>query len=206
METKLKSLLNEIGVASEDIPKYVSNDDGAIQKYYMALLEKWYLEYPGMGKASLPEAIAQSCRYIEANYKSNLSLTEMANLTNFSISHFSALFKNIQATHSSVMSIDCVWMRPKGAENYLVRCIRDCGNRRVHLFAIFHTSIQSAYRSCSPRIQKEDGLMKWRNWHHRFSFQTKILGLVLSVSFISISLMAVFTSYYYTESAKMIFI
>ena len=54
---------------------------------------KWYLEYPGMGKASLPEAIAQSCRYIEANYKSNLSLTEMANLTNFSISHFSALFK-----------------------------------------------------------------------------------------------------------------
>lgn len=44
--------------------------------------------------------------------------------------------------------------------------------------------------------------MKWRNWHHRFSFQTKILGLVLSVSFISISLMAVFTSYYYTESAK----
>ena len=46
--------------------------------------------------------------------------------------------------------------------------------------------------------------MKWRNWHHRFSFQTKILGLVLSVSFISISLMAVFTSYYYTESAKMI--
>ncbi|ANY71235.1 hypothetical protein BBD41_00765 [Paenibacillus ihbetae] len=44
--------------------------------------------------------------------------------------------------------------------------------------------------------------MKWRNWHYRFSFKTKILGLVLSVSIISISLMAMFTSYYYTESAK----
>lgn len=44
--------------------------------------------------------------------------------------------------------------------------------------------------------------MKWRNWHYRFSFKTKILGLVFSVSMISVSLMAVFTSYYYTESAK----
>ncbi|VTR60153.1 DNA-binding transcriptional regulator AraC [Actinobacillus pleuropneumoniae] len=93
METKLRSLLSDIGAASGDIPKNISNDDGAILKYYMALLEKWYLEYPVMGKASLPEAIAQSCRHIEAKYKSNLTLTEMANLTNFSISHFSALFK-----------------------------------------------------------------------------------------------------------------
>ncbi|MFK7695155.1 sensor histidine kinase [Paenibacillus sp. HJGM_3] len=44
--------------------------------------------------------------------------------------------------------------------------------------------------------------MKWHNWHYRFSFKTKILALVLSVSFISIVLMAVFTSYYYTVSAK----
>jgi two-component system sensor histidine kinase YesM len=44
--------------------------------------------------------------------------------------------------------------------------------------------------------------MKWQNWHYRFSFKTKILALVLSVSFISIVLMAVFTSYYYTGSAK----
>lgn len=44
--------------------------------------------------------------------------------------------------------------------------------------------------------------MKWHNWHYRFSFKTKILALVLSVSFISVVLMAVFTSYYYTVSAK----
>ncbi|SDD40940.1 two-component system, sensor histidine kinase YesM [Paenibacillus sp. UNCCL117] len=44
--------------------------------------------------------------------------------------------------------------------------------------------------------------MRWQHWHYRFSFKTKILALVLSVSFVSIVLMAAFTSYYYTVSAK----
>ncbi|PYI53351.1 sensor histidine kinase [Paenibacillus flagellatus] len=44
--------------------------------------------------------------------------------------------------------------------------------------------------------------MKWRYWHYRFSIQTKILALVLSVGFVSIVLMAAFTSHYYTVSAK----
>lgn len=44
--------------------------------------------------------------------------------------------------------------------------------------------------------------MKLRSWHYRFSIKTKILVLVLSVSFISIVMMAAFTSYYYTVSAK----
>ena len=59
--------------SSEDIPKYVSNDDGAILKYYMALLEKWYLEYPEWEKraclkplfnrvGTLRQIINQICR------------------------------------------------------------------------------------------------------------------------------------------------
>ncbi|MBB6730695.1 sensor histidine kinase [Cohnella zeiphila] len=40
------------------------------------------------------------------------------------------------------------------------------------------------------------------NWLYRFSIKTKILALVLSVSFVSIVLMAAFTSAYYTASAK----
>ncbi|WP_168121779.1 sensor histidine kinase [Paenibacillus sp. HB172176] len=39
-------------------------------------------------------------------------------------------------------------------------------------------------------------------WHFRYSIQTKILAFALSLSFISIILMAAFTSYYYTKSAK----
>ena len=44
--------------------------------------------------------------------------------------------------------------------------------------------------------------MSWHHWLYRYSIKTKILALVLSVSIISIILMAAFTSYYYTVSAK----
>jgi len=102
MDNKMKTLLNDFGIEFRDIPKSKYEDDASILKYYMAMLEKWYLEYPGMVKSSMPEAIAQSCRYIEANFKTNLSLADMANLTNFSISHFSMLFK--EHTGSSFVS------------------------------------------------------------------------------------------------------
>ncbi|CAG7619088.1 sensor histidine kinase [Paenibacillus allorhizosphaerae] len=45
-------------------------------------------------------------------------------------------------------------------------------------------------------------MKRWRNWHYRCSIKTKILTLVLSVSFLSIVMMAAFTSHYYTEAAK----
>ncbi|CAG7595641.1 hypothetical protein PAESOLCIP111_00049 [Paenibacillus solanacearum] len=45
-------------------------------------------------------------------------------------------------------------------------------------------------------------MMRWRDWHYRCSIKTKILTLVLSACFVSIAMMAAFTSYYYTESAK----
>jgi len=102
MDNKMKTLLNDFGIEFRDIPKSKYEDDASILKNYMAMLEKWYLEYPGMVKSSMPEAIAQSCRYIEANFKTNLSLADMANLTNFSISHFSMLFK--EHTGSSFVS------------------------------------------------------------------------------------------------------
>ncbi|MBO7743038.1 histidine kinase [Paenibacillus sp. MWE-103] len=40
------------------------------------------------------------------------------------------------------------------------------------------------------------------NWHYRFSIKTKILAAALTISFLSIVIMAAFTSYSYTSSAK----
>lgn len=44
--------------------------------------------------------------------------------------------------------------------------------------------------------------MMSKHWHYRFSIKTKIIAMVFSVSFLSIVLMGVISSYYYTESAK----
>lgn len=44
--------------------------------------------------------------------------------------------------------------------------------------------------------------MNWKHWHYRFSIRTKVLVLVLSISFVSIVAMAAFTSHYYSMSAR----
>ncbi|MCC3376740.1 response regulator [Cohnella sp. REN36] len=92
-EDKLKTLLNGSGIAYSSLQPADRSDDGTIALYFQALLERWYLNQPGPATASTPEAIQRSCRYVQAHFKEEITLTEMAARTNFSVSHFSALFK-----------------------------------------------------------------------------------------------------------------
>jgi two-component system response regulator YesN len=92
-EHKLKLLLDECDIGYKDVPAYDVSDDGSIVRYYTLLLEKWYLSQNKAGKSSMPEVIEQSCRYIKEHFKEDITLTEMAAFTHFSVSHFSTLFK-----------------------------------------------------------------------------------------------------------------
>ncbi|SDD40901.1 two-component system, response regulator YesN [Paenibacillus sp. UNCCL117] len=92
-EHKLKMLLEECDVSFKDAPPYDASDDESIIRYYTVMLEKWYLSQNKAGESSMPKVIEQSCRYIKENFKEEITLTEMAALTNFSVSHFSTLFK-----------------------------------------------------------------------------------------------------------------
>ncbi len=93
LDNKLKSMLHDFGIGFSDKPFPNSEADSTIMSYFNNLLEKWYLEYPIAVSAGKPEAIERSCRYIVENYKRDITLMEMAEVTNFSISHFSVLFK-----------------------------------------------------------------------------------------------------------------
>jgi two-component system response regulator YesN len=102
IDNKLKSSLHDFGIDFSDKSFHHSDSDSSIIAYFNHLLEKWYLEYPIAISASKPEPIERSCRYIMEHYKRDITLMEMAELTNFSISHFSVLFK--KHTGSSLIS------------------------------------------------------------------------------------------------------
>lgn len=97
-ENKVKMIFSELGILVKELPAYDSNNDNSILDYYKVFLEKWYLSNPVTVKSSLPDAIARSCSYIKSNYKEDVTLTDMADYTNFSVSHFSALFKKHTGT------------------------------------------------------------------------------------------------------------
>ncbi|CAG7619099.1 helix-turn-helix domain-containing protein [Paenibacillus allorhizosphaerae] len=101
-EQKVKQLLKDFGIRFHDLPRGSFEDDAALVNYHKALLEKWYLEYPKSVKASIPIAIERSCQYIAEHLREEITLTEMAERSNFSVSHFSSLFK--KHTGSSLVS------------------------------------------------------------------------------------------------------
>lgn len=90
---KLKSLLHECDVGFQDVPAMDAGDEDGVVHYFRAMLEKWYLTQTKLVKSSMPAVIEQSCRYIKEKFREDITLTEMAEWTHFSVSHFSALFK-----------------------------------------------------------------------------------------------------------------
>ncbi|MBB6730694.1 response regulator [Cohnella zeiphila] len=92
-DNKLGMLLDDSGIVYQKPALYNSDDDPAILRYYSDLLEKWYLAGATLAQSAVPDAIEQSCRYIKDHFKEELTLSEMAERTNFSVSHFSTLFK-----------------------------------------------------------------------------------------------------------------
>ncbi|PYI53352.1 helix-turn-helix domain-containing protein [Paenibacillus flagellatus] len=97
-DRKLRMLLDECDIDYPDIPAIDVADGEGVVPYYKAMLEKWYLSRSGIAKSSMPAIIEQSCRYIKENYKEDITLTDMAERANFSVSHFSALFKKHTGT------------------------------------------------------------------------------------------------------------
>jgi two-component system response regulator YesN len=92
-EHKLKMLLEECDIGFKDVPPYDPHDEGSMIRYYTVMLEKWYLSQNKAAKSSMPKVIEESCRYIKERFKEEITLTEMAAFTHFSVSHFSTLFK-----------------------------------------------------------------------------------------------------------------
>jgi len=101
-KNKLNMLLNEYGIDFKGADLHYADDDQAVLRHYMDMLEKWYLASTKSVNSPMPEAIEQSCRYIKEHFKENLTLTDMAEWAHFSVSHFSALFK--KHTGSSFVS------------------------------------------------------------------------------------------------------
>ncbi|CAG7595606.1 HTH-type transcriptional activator RhaR [Paenibacillus solanacearum] len=105
-EQKVRRLLGDYGIRLHELPSPVpggaSEDEASILHYHKALLERWYLESPSSVKASMPAAIERSCQYITEHFREEITLSEMAELSHFSVSHFSSLFK--KHTGSSLVS------------------------------------------------------------------------------------------------------
>src|SRR5262249_7404142 len=68
--------------------------------------------------------------------------------------------------------------------------------------ALLYAGVQIVRRDRPVGIQEEVESMNITKWHYRYSIQTKILLLALSLSLISIIMMAVFSFHYYKASAK----
>ncbi|MBO7743037.1 response regulator [Paenibacillus sp. MWE-103] len=98
---KLQPLLDDCGIELRR-PVPVHADDPTILRHFTDVLEQWVLAGAERGQASMPEAIEDSCRYIRQHFKEDLTLTDMAERTHFSVSHFSSLFK--KHTGSSFVS------------------------------------------------------------------------------------------------------
>ncbi len=119
--------------------------------------------------------------------------------------HF-AFQRVIQKTYRAFLNQLCERPSHRGGEEAAVEVLvfrignRGCG--RLFDDALFYESIQSGRRRIAAAIQEEAESMKGKHWHYRFSVKTKIFATVFFVSFLSIVLMGMISSYYYTESAK----
>jgi two-component system response regulator YesN len=71
----------------------LSSEDDSVKQRLQGLLEEWVLRKNDYDKENHHLSMKKACDYIHANYRKDLSLTQMAKLTNMSISHFSLWFK-----------------------------------------------------------------------------------------------------------------
>jgi len=92
IESKLGGLLTSINVKHEVITNFSEKSDEEIRKHLGSLGEAWFLN-PDRNKKELRQVIKQACEYIHTHYADDLTLTQMAEYTNLSISHFGSLFK-----------------------------------------------------------------------------------------------------------------
>ena len=92
VESKLSSLLTSIEAEHTVMSHFSGVPDEEIRKHLGTLAESWFL-HPQRNKKEFKQIIKSACEFIHAHYRDDLTLTQMAEYTNLSISHFSSLFK-----------------------------------------------------------------------------------------------------------------
>ncbi|MDF2646089.1 MAG: response regulator [Paenibacillus sp.] len=92
-EWKLTGMIKELspGQTVPTIPE--GAEDAAILRYFNQLAVVLIMHYAEQSKSNINHIIKRVCDYIHTHFKKDISLTEMAQYANMSISYFSALFK-----------------------------------------------------------------------------------------------------------------
>jgi two-component system response regulator YesN len=92
VESKISALLTSIETEHTAMSNFNGVADQEIRKHLGTLAESWFL-HPERNKKEFKQIIKYACEFIHAHYRDDLTLTQMAEYTNLSISHFSSLFK-----------------------------------------------------------------------------------------------------------------
>lgn len=92
VESKISSMLASIEVKHAAMSNFSGVPDQEVRKHLGSLAEAWFL-HPERNKKELKQVIKTACDFIHSHYPDDLTLTQMAEYTNLSISHFSSLFK-----------------------------------------------------------------------------------------------------------------
>ncbi|MBD0384817.1 response regulator transcription factor [Paenibacillus sedimenti] len=92
-EWKLTGMIKELspGQTVSTIPE--GAEDAAILRYFNQLAVVLIMHYAEQSKSNTNHIIKRVCDYIQTHFKKDISLTEMAQYANMSISYFSAWFK-----------------------------------------------------------------------------------------------------------------
>ena len=92
VESKISSLLTIIEAEHSLMSHFSGVPDSEIRQHLGKLAESWFL-HPERNKKEFKQIIKSACDFIHNHYQDDLTLTQMAEYTNVSISHFSSLFK-----------------------------------------------------------------------------------------------------------------
>lgn len=92
VESKISSLMTSISAEHTTMSNFSGLPDQDIRKHLGLLTESWFF-HPDRNKKELKLVIKKACDYIHTHFRDDLTLTQMAEFTNLSISHFGSLFK-----------------------------------------------------------------------------------------------------------------
>ncbi|MBB3125350.1 two-component system response regulator YesN [Paenibacillus rhizosphaerae] len=92
VESKISSLLDSIEAEHTVMSQFSGVPDQVIRKHIGQLTESWFL-HPERNKKEFKQVINSACDFIHSHYQDDLTLTQIAEYTNLSISHFGSLFK-----------------------------------------------------------------------------------------------------------------
>lgn len=92
VESKISFLLTSIEAEHSLLSHFSGVPDPEVRQHLGKLAESWFL-HPERNKKEFKQIIKSACDFIHAHYQDDLTLTQMAEYTNVSISHFGSLFK-----------------------------------------------------------------------------------------------------------------